>query len=300
MLRADRFITAAAPSTPGIAAGPNASSASPGSIAVGIEPHPRARRVMRGQHARRQRLPAVARRHPPAAPAARGRARARSLRAAGRRGAAASAPQNSRQWWIRRRPRPAPPSTIRSIRPARSPCTCAAVVGETWPDRLADGATTGPPKARRMASADRVGGHPDRDGVEPGGGEIGDRAIRRFRAAPASADPARTPRPARWRWRIKPADSLGGGEVADMGDQRIEGGPALGLVKPGNRGRVGGVGAEAINGLGRERDQPALARQRPASATAASPAGQIRVFRSKFTGIAVLNSASCGMRNPRL
>ena len=43
-----------------------------------------------------------------------------------------------------------------------------------------------------------------------------------------------------------------------MGDQRIEGGPALGLVEPGDRGRVGGVGAEAINGLGRERDQPAL------------------------------------------
>ncbi len=43
-----------------------------------------------------------------------------------------------------------------------------------------------------------------------------------------------------------------------MGDQRIEGGPALGLVEPGDRGRIGGVGAEAIDGLGRERDQPAL------------------------------------------
>ena len=45
-----------------------------------------------------------------------------------------------------------------------------------------------------------------------------------------------------------------------MGDQRIEGRAALGLVKPGDRGRVGGIRAEAINGLGRERDQPALAK----------------------------------------
>ena len=40
-----------------------------------------------------------------------------------------------------------PPSTIRSMRPRRSASTCAAVVGETWPERLADGATTGPPNA---------------------------------------------------------------------------------------------------------------------------------------------------------
>ncbi|MGY4486077.1 hypothetical protein ACVWWR_005268 [Bradyrhizobium sp. LM3.2] len=46
-----------------------------------------------------------------------------------------------------------PPSTIRSIRPARSLSTWAASVGETWPERLADGATTAPPKARRIACA---------------------------------------------------------------------------------------------------------------------------------------------------
>ena len=43
-----------------------------------------------------------------------------------------------------------------------------------------------------------------------------------------------------------------------MGDQGIEGRPALGLVDAGDRGRIGGVGAEAVDGLGRERDQPAL------------------------------------------
>ena len=146
----------------------------------------------------------------------------------------------------------------------------------------------------------RVGGNPDRDGVEPGGGELGDRAIRRFRQ-----HQRQRPRPERLgergRLGIKTGNPPGGREIADMGDQRIEGGPALGLIKPGDRGGVGGVRPEAIDGLGRERDQPALGRGsgRPA-ATAASPAGQIRVFRSKFTGIATLNSASCGMRNPRL
>ena len=49
-----------------------------------------------------------------------------------------------------------------------------------------------------------------------------------------------------------------GGEIADMGDQRIEGRPALGLVEPRDGGRVGGIGAEPIDGLGRERDQAAL------------------------------------------
>ena len=43
-----------------------------------------------------------------------------------------------------------------------------------------------------------------------------------------------------------------------MGDQGIERWPALGLVKAGDRGRIGRIGAEAVDGLGGERDQPAL------------------------------------------
>src|SRR6202040_3827192 len=39
----------------------------------------------------------------------------------------------------------APPSTIKSMRPLKSAWTCSALVGETWPERLAEGATTGPP-----------------------------------------------------------------------------------------------------------------------------------------------------------
>src|SRR4051794_21304300 len=54
------------------------------------------------------------------------------------------------------------------------------------------------------------------------------------------------------------SDSPGRREIADMGNQRIEGWSALGPVEPRNGGSVAGIGAEAINGLGRERDQPAL------------------------------------------
>ena len=59
---------------------------------------------------------------------------------------------------------------------------------------------------------------------------------------------------------VESGNPHGGGEIADMGDQRVEGGAALGLIKPGDRGRIGGVGAEAIDRLGWERDQPALAK----------------------------------------
>ena len=75
----------------------------------------------------------------------------------------------------------APPSTMRSMRPRRSASTCCAVVGETWPERLADGATTGRPKRREDVARDRMVRHAHRDAVEAGGGELGDRAVCRLR-----------------------------------------------------------------------------------------------------------------------
>ena len=47
--------------------------------------------------------------------------------------------------------------------------------------------------------------------------------------------------------------------VRHMGDERVEGGPALGGIDAGHRLAIGGVGAEAVDGLGREGDEPALA-----------------------------------------
>jgi len=44
-----------------------------------------------------------------------------------------------------------------------------------------------------------------------------------------------------------------------MGDQGIEARPALGLEDGRDRAWVGGVGGEAVDGLGRQNDEPAAA-----------------------------------------
>ena len=104
------------------------------------------------------------------------------------------------------------------------------------------------------------------------------------------------------RVRIEAARSgVRGLDIADMGDQRIERGPALGLVEPRDRRGIGGVGAEPIDGLGRERDQAALAR----GSAPPRPRRPRRQAKSALSGphsrgVHVLNSASCGVRNPRL
>ncbi len=100
----------------------------------------------------------------------------------------------------------------------------------------------------------RMRRHPDRHGIEPGGGKIGHRAVLRARQYQRQRS-----RPERFgqccRGRVEAPNPPGSLEVADMGDQRIERRPALGLVEPCDRYWVGGVGAEAIDGLGREPDQ---------------------------------------------
>ena len=126
-----------------------------------------------------------------------------------------------------------PASITMSMRPRRSASTCAALVGETWPERLADGATTGPPKAASNARATGCAGTPHRDAVEPRERQIGDAAVRPLwqhqRQRPG---PERGGQLARRRHR----NTRGGArlDAADMGDQRIEAGPALGGVEPGD------------------------------------------------------------------
>ncbi len=102
-------------------------------------------------------------------------------------------------------------------------------------------------------------------------------------------------------WASKRRDLPRGGEIADMGDQRIEGRPALGLVEPGDRRRVGGIGAEAIDGLGRERDQPALgqaARRRGHGGLAGGQNLRFQVQHSLGLTSSIRLLAVC--RNPRL
>ena len=131
------------------------------------------------------------------------------------------------------------------------------MVGDTWPERLADGATTGRPNAGQDFLRHRVTRHAHGDAVEAGGGQFGHRASgglgQHERQRPG---PERFGEAGRVARRIAPARSAAVA-IGDVGDQRIEGGPALGGIKPGDRLAIGGIGAEPVDGLGRKRDEPA-------------------------------------------
>ncbi len=113
-----------------------------------------------------------------------------------------------------------------------------------------------PVEGREQRVRDWMRRHPHRHAVEAGEREIGHAAIglfrqhQRQRSGPERAGKLlgggiEAPEPAR------------GVHAGDMGDQRIEARPALGGVEPGDGLAIAGVGAEPIDGLGRERDQPA-------------------------------------------
>ena len=221
-------------------------------------------------------------------------------RAAGRRDAAASAPRNIRRWWIRRRPRPR-----RRRRSGRSARRGRSAHGRPWSAR--HGPTDwpmAPPPARRTRA-----GSPARPGARgPGSRPCRARRWRgrpprnrRFWATPASAGPARTPRPAPAPWHRSGRSAARRARSPTWAISGLKAGPALGLIEPRDGGRIGGIGAEAVDGLGRERDQAALGQAiAPRRPRRPRLRAKICVFRPTFTGIGVLNSASCGVRNPRL
>ena len=142
------------------------------------------------------------------------------------------------------------------MRPRKSASTCAALVGETWPERLAEGADHRTAECREQSARDWMRRQPHRDAVEAGERQIRDAAVRLLRQHQRQrSGPERigelfgggieAPKPAR------------GIDAADMGDQRIKSRPAFGGIEPGDGFAVAGIGAEPIDGLGRERDQPA-------------------------------------------
>ena len=195
-----------------------------------------------------------------AAPAG-GRARARSRRAAGRRGAAASG-ASKQPTMVDSTPTSTGAAIDDQVDASRKVAlhmrgrgrrNVARQIGRRRHHRPAE-------RAQDVARH-RMRGNPDRDRLEPGGGEIGHRAVVCLRQ-----HQRQRPRPERFgkrgRLRVEARNPPGGLDIADMGDQRIERGPALGLIEPRDRGGIGGVGAEAIDGLGRERDQPAFGRER--------------------------------------
>ena len=101
-----------------------------------------------------------------------------------------------------------------------------------------------------------VVGHPHGDGVEPGRRQVGDRTVGGFgenereRSRPERGGEPR-------RVGIKTAERLRRLQIRDMGDERVEGRAAFGLVDPRDGAPVGRVGAEAVDGLGRKGDQAA-------------------------------------------
>ena len=98
-----------------------------------------------------------------------------------------------------------------------------------------------------------VRGHADRDRVEPGGD-----GGRNPRLWPERQHQRERPRPERLgqraRGRIEHRDPLGRGQIGDMNDQRVEARPALGGVDTRDRRRIGGVGGEAVDRFGGDRD----------------------------------------------
>ena len=170
-----------------------------------------------------------------------------------------------------------PPSMMRSIRPPRSSSTCCAVVGETWPERLAEGATTGRPSLRMMSRATSWLGTRTAMLSRPAVASSATAQPARFFSTSVSG-PGQNCAASRLAACVEHREPFGGQEVGNMGDQRIERRPALGLIEPCHRGGVGGVGAEAVDRLGRKRDQPAGGQGTSAASVAAPTcAGMTRV-----------------------
>ncbi len=99
-----------------------------------------------------------------------------------------------------------------------------------------------------------MSGDPDGHGIEAGAGEIADGVpISQWRdqgqgARPEGLGELQCPV-------VQDGDTPGGRKVGDMGDQRVETRPALGLEDTGDSQRVTGVGRQAVDGLGREGDE---------------------------------------------
>ena len=141
------------------------------------------------------------------------------------------------------------------MRPFKSAFTWAAVVGETWPDRLADGATMGLPNVRSRSVCHAVLWPAQADRIEPRRGEIRYAAVGLLRQ-----DQRERPRPKclrqQFSHRVEHRQPSRRIKPGNMSNERIERRPALGRIETRDRLPVGGVGAEPVDRLGRKRDQP--------------------------------------------
>ena len=204
---------------------------------------------MAGEHARRR--DRIAR-----SPRARGfrRAPPRLPPPARRRGEAVSADRRRATRWSNSSPTAHGPasSTSATLSPSCS-MTCSARVGLSRPERLAEGAASAPPKAAitscagpRGARSAIVASPAVASGWTGASGASGTTSD----SGPGQ-NFSRKPLGARIEHAIAPRHR----DVGHMADQRIEARPALGREDARHRLAVGGVGGEAVDRLGRQRDQ---------------------------------------------
>ena len=163
------------------------------------------------------------------------------------------------RWWTPRRPgrgrHRSPCRCVRAGRPAHAPRWSAIRGRSGWPRAPPPARLKAASKARatgcagtrtatlsRPASARSATPPPGRLGSTSVSGPGQNAAASRSAAASKRAEPSRR---------------VG---VRHMGDQRIEAGPAFGRIETGDGLAIAGIGAEAVDGLGRKRDQPALAK----------------------------------------
>ena len=150
-----------------------------------------------------------------------------------------------------------PASRMKSTLPVRLSATCWAVVAVTWPDVLAEGPATGPAGFLQQRDGGGMRGRAQRHAVQPGADQQRQRRIlaaRQHQGQGAGPEFLRQRLGAGRQFDMAPRFF----EIGDMHDQRIEQRAALGGEDRGHRFAIGGVGAQAVNRLGGEGDQPAV------------------------------------------
>ena len=174
------------------------------------------------------------------------------------------------------------------MRPRRSASTCAALVGETWPERLADGATTGPPNAASSARATGCAGTRTATLSSPASARSATRNPAAFGSTSVSG-PGQNAAASRSAVGVETREPPRGGDIGDMRDQRIEraAGPWRRRAAP--PPRLGGVGAEPVDGLGRKGDEPAGGK----AARRRRNRGSRSACKIRVPGSAVIESRSC-------
>ncbi len=151
---------------------------------------------------------------------------------------------------------------IKSTASPKPACTCWAVVGDSLPDGLALGATMPPGKATQHA-AEPVANlwHPNRLCWQPGAGQRRDGAVRSpaqnqcQRAGPECSGQSRGTL-------VRFDDGKGALGIGKVRDQRVKAWPTFGGIDPGDSLALGGIRAQAVDGLRRKRHERTIAQQR--------------------------------------